>query len=55
MSEEMAWRRFATTGKIMDYLLYASIKNATKNDLEGVRGYAGQYGRLGDNGEGCLR
>ena len=54
MSEEMAWQRFSSTGKIMDYLMYASIKNAKKNDLEGAGGYAGQHGRLGNNGESNL-
>ena len=54
MSEEMAWQRFSASGKVMDYLLYASIKNANNADMEGMRGYAGQHGRLGDNGEGDL-
>ncbi len=54
MSEEMAWQRFSSTGKIMDYLVYASLKNARKNDVEGASSYAGQHGRLGNNGESTL-
>ena len=54
MNEEMAWQRFYTTGKIMDYLAYASIKIVATNDIEGASGYAGQHGRISDNGAGNL-
>lgn len=34
MNEDKAWQRFFSTGNVMDYLLYASIKNLNN----GVKG-----------------
>lgn len=51
MSEDEAWDRFFVTGKVLDYLKYSSLKNVNGNNLEGAKSYAGQYGRLDNNGE----
>lgn len=51
MSEDEAWNRFSATGKVLDYLRYSSLKNARGNNLEGEKSYAGQYGRLDNNGK----
>ena len=49
--EDLAWNRFSATGNVLDYLKYAAIKSLSNDDLEGVKGYAGQYGRFDNNGK----
>ena len=49
--EDLAWNRFSATGNVLDYLKYAAIKNLNNDDLKGVKGYAGQYGWLDNNGK----
>ncbi len=51
MNEDEAWNRFSETGNVLDYLKYSSLKNAKVNNLEGTKSYAGQYGRLDNNGK----
>ena len=54
MSEDEAWNRFSVTGKVLDYLRYSSLKNTRSDDLEGAKSYAGQFGRLDNNGKGDI-
>lgn len=34
MSEDVAWNKFSSTGNVMDYLIYASIKNSKEENKE---------------------
>jgi len=54
MSEDEAWNRFSVAGKVLDYLRYSSLKNTRSDDLEGAKSYAGQFGRLDNNGKGDI-
>ncbi len=51
MSEDNAWNKFSSTGSVMDYLVYASIKNSKEEKTEGAKSYGGQHGRFDNNGK----
>ncbi len=51
MSEDNAWNKFSSSGSIMDYLVYASIKNSEEEKTKGVKSYGDQHGRFDNNGE----
>ena len=48
MNMEQAWKNFAETGRVEDYLLYWEAKNCTAEPPEELSedGYEIQYGRI---------
>ena len=46
MSEDVAWNKFYTTGRVVDYLIYATIKNLQNDKLKGAKPYANSHRRI---------
>ena len=51
MSEDVAWNKFYSTGSVLDYLMYASIKNSQNDKLKGAKPYANSHRRLDNKRE----
>ena len=52
MNMEQAWKNFAQSGRVEDYLLYREVKNCTVKPTEGLSedGYEIQHGRINTDG-----